>query len=159
MRKTLFIITAIAVLGSAAAAAAIHSPLLTLPRSTVAGQQTIFGRIAYVKHRAHSYELGFDPAWWLTGFTAKRAHLADTGSREVPNDYYIVDETHRVLAYILPRSAHVTVLRGGTNTTTIAPAALARGVKSGTTRGQGFWIKISSKYPSAVLSIDQQYQP
>lgn len=142
-----------------AAAAERQAPLLTLPRAAEAGQQTQFGRIGSLTRIGSRYILRFDPASLLTGYTAQRAKREDTGSSEVPNDYYILDETHRLLSYVVPAATPVTVLTHGTNTTPISMAALARRVRSGQEKGVTFWLLIGNKYPTPVLSIDQQYRP
>jgi hypothetical protein len=150
---------AIAALASAATARQ-QAPLLKLPRAAQAGQQTQFGHIGSLTRAARTrYILRFDPAEFLTGYTAARAKFADTGSSDLPNDYYIVDETHRLLSYVVPPGTRVTVLTRGTNTTTVSVADLARRVRAGTTRGAGFWLLIGNRYPTPVLSIDQQFQP
>ena len=112
------------------------------------------------------FELRFDPAWWLTGFTAKRAKLADTGSSDVPNDYYIVEEGHRLLTFLVTSSTGVTVLTGGTVGTAITPAELAQIVAGKNPKHRalsepkaGYWLRVGMKYPNAVTSLDQQYQP
>ena len=50
----------------------------------------------------------------LRGFsgrvTASQAKLEDTGSSEVPNDNYVVEESHRLLTYLVPPTADITVL-------------------------------------------------
>jgi len=142
---------------SAAPTASSAQPgsLLTLPRATQAGQQTVFGRIVSLDRRAGHFSMRFDPALWLTGYTAQRAK----GSTDVPNDYFILDETHTTLSYVVPRKADVTVLTKGTHTTTISVSRLALRVHRGWTRGQGFWLLTGSRYPSSALSIDEQYQP
>ena len=142
-----------------AAAAQRQAPLLTLPRAADAGQQTQFGRISSLSRVGSRYILRFDPASLLTGYTAQRAKREDTGSSEVPNDYYILDETHRLLSLVVPTATPVTVLTHGTNTTPISMAALARRVRSGQEKGVTFWLLIGNKYPTPVLSIDQQYRP
>jgi len=144
---------------ASAAAAYQQAPLLKLPRAAQAGQQTQFGRISSLNRVGARYIMRFDPAWMLTGFAAQRAKLEDTGSGEVANDYYIVDETHRLLSYVVPAGTPVSVLTHGTNTMTISVAALARRVRGGQEQGVGFWLLIGNKYPTPVLSIDQQYQP
>jgi hypothetical protein len=165
-KPSLVIFTAVAVLiaavfASARLSAAPASPaqrqasLLKLPRATSAGQMTLFGHIKLLKPAGPRFELRFDPAWWLTGVTAQRAK----GSTDVPNDYYILDESHRLLTYVVRANAHVTVLTAGTNTRAITVARLADRVKSGKTKSAGFWIQVGDKYPSPVLSLDQQYQP
>jgi hypothetical protein len=127
----------------------------------------LYGHIKSLKHKDHSFELRFDPAWWLTGVTAERAKREDTGSGDVTNDYYIVDEGHRLLTYVVPTSAHVTmVTRGQHPVTTISVSELAQIVKGKNPRHRqllerkaGFWIRIGDKYPSPALTLDQQYQP
>jgi len=162
MPRTLVLtLSAAAVLAAltTAAAAQRQAPLLTLPRAAEAGQQTQFGRIASLNRVGSRYILRFDPASLLTGYTAQRAKREDTGSGEVPNDYYILDETHRLLSYVVPAGTPVTVLTHGTNTTPISIAALSRRVRSGREKGVTFWLLIGNKYPTPVLSIDQQYRP
>jgi hypothetical protein len=95
------------------------------------------------------------------------AKLEDTGSADVPNDYYIVEEGHRLLTYVVAPTARVTVLtRGAPATTRIAVAELAQLVKGRNPKHRkllepkaGFWIRIASSYPSPVVSLEQQYQP
>jgi hypothetical protein len=143
-------------------AATRSSAPVTLPRAAAAGQMTLFGHIRSLTRKGKRFELRFDPAWWLTGVTAQRAAVEDGVIRPgeaVPNDYYIVDETHRLLTYIVPTGAHVTILTAGTNTRAVTVAGLAHRVRTGATRGRGFWILVGNTYPSAVRSLDQQYQP
>ena len=145
---------------TSAAAAQRQAPLLTLPRAAAAGQQTQFGHIRSLAPSSRArYVLRFDPAWMLTGYPAQRAKLEDTGSRELPNDSYVVDETHRLLSYVVPAGTPVTVLTHGTNTTSISMAVLARRVRTGQEQSVGFWLLIGNKYPTPVVSIDQQYRP
>jgi hypothetical protein len=132
-----------------------QTALLTLPRATTAGQSTLFGHIRSLKPVGNRFELRFDPALWLTGITAQRAK----GSKDVPNDYFILDTDHRLLTYIVPQTAHVTILTRGTNTTPISVARFAERVAGDKTRHAGFWLLIGKQYPSPVLTIDQQYQP
>jgi hypothetical protein len=158
MRRHLVLAVPAAALAAAALAAA--APLLSLPRAAKAGQQTQFGYIHSLRAAGHGrYVLRFDPAWFLTGYTAERASLEDTGSTDVANDYYIVDETHRLLSYVVPAATPVTVLMHGTSTKRISVAALARRVRSGQEKGVTFWLLIGNKYPTPVLSIDQPYRP
>ena len=143
-----------------AAAAQRQAPLLTLPRATQAGQQTQYGYIhSLVRSGRARYVLRFDPAWWLTGYTARRARLEDTGSPDVPNDYYVVDESHRLLSYVVPAGTPVTILTHGTNTTRISVATLAQRLRTGQQQNLDFWLLIANKYPTPVLSIDQPYRP
>src|SRR5256714_379010 len=112
-------------------------PLLLLPPAAAAGETTLYGHIKSLTRKGRRYELRFDPALWLTGATATRAKLEDTGSGDVPNDYYIVEEGHRLLTFLVPATAHVTVLVHGTCTTPITVAQLAKSLPS-----DGFCIRI-----------------
>ena len=157
MKPALVLVAAAAVLVGAGSASsrASHAtgcgPLLRLPRTTPAGQIVLFGHIVSLKRNGARYEMRFDPALWLTGVTASRAKLEDTGSSDVPNDYYIRDLDHRLLSFHVPATAPVTVLRRGTCTTRTSVAALARSASRA-----GFWIRVRN---DVVQSLDQQYQP
>jgi hypothetical protein len=123
-----------------------------------------FGHIHSLKRSAGAYVLRFDPAEHLTGVTASDAAQEDTGSSDVPNDYYVVDEGHRLFTYNVPAGAHVTVLADGVDSTPITVAQLAKIVKGGEPLGHplfepletGVWILIDV---DTVRSIDQQYVP
>ena len=69
-----------------------------------------YGHVESLTRSGDHFELRFDPAWFLSGVTASSAALEDTGSSDVPNDNYIVEEGHRLLTYLVPATAHVTVL-------------------------------------------------
>jgi hypothetical protein len=176
MKPSLVILTALAMLAALSASAQLVaapsapasvaqakscSPLLRLPQATQAGQSTLYGHIKSLTRKGSRFEMRFDPALMLTGVTASRAALEDTGSSDVPNDSYVVDESHRLFTYVVSATAHVTVITGlpgrGPCTTAITIAKLLSRVKAGT--DLGFWIRISGKYPSPVLSLDQQYHP
>ena len=121
----------------------------------------MYGHIRSLTRKDGRFEVRFDPALWLTGTTAQRAKLEDTGSSDVPNDSYVVEEGHRLLTYTVPANAHATIITGlpgrGPCTTAVSVAKLTQVAKSGT--GFGFWIRIDQKYPSPVFQLDQQYQP
>jgi hypothetical protein len=162
--KALVLLTAIAILGAGVSAFAATSTT-SAPRETA-----LYGHISSLKPKGNRFELRFDPAWWLTGYAAQQAKLQDTGSKDVPNDYYIVEEGHRLVSYLVPASASVTILtRHGTGpipTTSITVAELAQIVKGRNPKHRaltepkaGFWIRVGSKYPGLVLALDQQYQP
>ena len=164
MKSSLIILaTAVAVAGvvsaisapsrSVAAPAAKHScTFATLPRATPAGQQSLYGHISSLTRRGDHYVLRFDPAWLLSGVTASRAALEDTGSGDVPNDTYARDETHKLLTFLVPASAHVTLL---THSTCSTPTTVARLAKS-TSPHRRFWIRVRI---DTVNSIDEQYHP
>jgi hypothetical protein len=164
--KSLVIIIAVALLAGAASAASdpsakpavASSPqarhactFATLPRAAAAGEQSVYGHIKSLTRKGRRYVLRFDPAWLLSGVTASRAALEDTGSSDVPNDTYTRDETHKLLTYLVPARARVTVLRHATCSTRITVAQLARSTPSA-----GFWLSVRI---DSVRSIDQQYHP
>jgi hypothetical protein len=173
MKRSLVISTVVATLAVALTASAQLTPApaapssgasanacapLPGPRATPAGQSTLYGHIRSLTRKGGRFEMRFDPALVLTGLPAERAALEDTGSSDVPNDSYVVDESHRLYTFAVPATAHVTVLPGGRPCTTVSTVAkLARLVKTGA--HPAFQIRISPKYPSPVLSIDQQYHP
>ena len=123
-----------------------------------------FGHIESLKQGGGGYVLRFDPAAYLTGVTASDAMQEDTGSSDVPNDNYVVDEGHRLFTYNVPADAHVTVLADGVDGTPITVAQLAKIVKGGEPLGHplfepldtGVWILYEV---DTVRSIDQQYVP
>jgi hypothetical protein len=133
-----------------------------LPPAARVGETVLYGHIRSLTRKGKRFELRFDPAWWLGGVPAERAAVQDKVIRPgepVPNDYYIVDESHRLLTYVVPATAHVTVLdiRHLPNSVSVSVDRLARLVRAGTRFG--FWIRVGKRYPSPVLSLDQQYQP
>jgi hypothetical protein len=123
-----------------------------------------FGHIRSLVHSGAGFKMRFDPAQFLTGITANDAALEDTGSSDVPNDNYVVDESHRAYSYLVPADAHVTVLTGGVDGTPITVGQLAKLVKGKDPLGHplfepletGFWILIDV---DTVHSLDQQYVP
>src|SRR2546426_2313064 len=86
-----------------------------------------FGYIRSLKPKGSGFEMRFDPAWLLTGKTANQAALEDTGSSDVPNDSYVVNESPRAYTYIVPANAQVRVLTAGAqlNRTPLPLAPLA----------------------------------
>jgi hypothetical protein len=178
MKRSLVVVTAVALVLAAAyastrSAAAPAAParssstgMLRLPAAAPAGQETLWGHIKSLRRSGKRFELRFDPALWLTGLAADRAAKQD--GREVANDYYVVDESHRQLTYAVFANARVTVLTRGLRAQRISVAELAGIVKGKNPRHRklfdahnalGFWIRIGDKYPNPALSIDQQYQP
>ncbi len=168
MKPSLVLLTVVAILVVAVSAS---SGLLAAPASSsaLAKQREIFmyGHVKSLTRKGARFELRFDPAWWLTGLTARRAALQDTGSTDVPNDYYIVEEGHRLLTFVVPTTAQVSVLTrqgvGSIPATTIPVSELAQIVKGRNPQHRqlmepkaGFWIRVAG---DAVRSFEQQYQP
>ena len=164
MKSSLIMLaTAVAVIASVSAASATSRPTVapaakqactfaTLPQAAPAGQQSLYGHISSLTRRGNRYLLRFDPAWLLSGVTASRAALEDTGSGDVPNDTYTRDETHKLLTFLVPANAHVTVLTHATCSTRTTVAQLAKS----TTPRRRFWIRVRI---DTVRSIDEQYHP
>jgi hypothetical protein len=128
-----------------------------------------FGYIKALKRKGSGFTMRFDPAWFLSGVTANTAAAEDGAvppGQPVPNDNYRVNEGHRLLTYLLPATAHVTVLtrhgEGSLGETPITVFELARIVNGGKHRPlfepltTGVWIRY---HIDTVRSLDQQYQP
>ena len=178
MKKlTLIVLTVVVILGAAAFASTrlwAASPGVSSPR--VLGNQScdqsklvLFGHVKSLTPKGDHFELQFDPAWFTTGLTASRAMLQDTGYGDVANDSYVIDEGHRLLTYIVPANAHITVLTregrpnsGGFPSTAVTPSQLAEllagkePVKLFEALGTGFWMHV---HVDTVCSLEQQYHP
>src|SRR6266566_4666126 len=123
-----------------------------------------FGYVRSLKPKGSGFVMRFDPAWLLTGKTASKAALEDTGSSDVPNDNYIVNESTRAYTFIVSPSAQVTVLKEGVNGSPIKVDQLAQLVNGSNPFPKplfepistGFWISIKN---DTVGSLDQQYHP
>jgi hypothetical protein len=163
MKTSLIIIAAALAVVAVSAASAASRPKVapaakagcefaTLPRATPTGQQSLYGHISSLRRKGDHHVLRFDPAWLLSGLTASRASLADTGSADVPNDTYTRDETQKVLTFLVPAHAQVTVLTHATCSTRTTIAKFARSA----TPSRRFWIQVRN---DTVRSIDEQYHP
>lgn len=141
-------------------------PVATQP----CGNEKIFGHIRSLVRRGDHYVLRFDPAWFALGETANAA-AAEDGAVEpgepVPNDVYVIDESHRLLTYLVRPGAHVTVLvNNGTGilSTPITVAELAEIVQTGKSSRRklfeslesGVWIRYRI---DTACALDQQYRP
>jgi hypothetical protein len=136
--------------------------------STTPRQEVVYGHIKSMKRVGGRYEMRFDPAWFLHGVAAERAAAEDKAIRPgepVPNDYYIVEEGHRLLTFVVAANAHVSVLtRQGSASINVAELAqLVQGKNPNhrqlTEPKAGYWIRIGAKYPNPAIALDQQYQP
>ena len=162
-------IVAAATLGSMTAFGAAGSRascnLLLLPPAAPAGQTTTFGYVKKLRRTGARYLMRFDPTWFTSGVTASVASKEDTGSADVPNDNYRIEEGHRLLTYVVPTNARITVLVNGSKgmcTTPISVAELAR-IVSGKSKlklfeplQSGVWIRV---WIDTIKELDQQYQP
>jgi hypothetical protein len=125
----------------------------------------LYGHIKKLARKGGRYEMRFDPAWFTSGVTASRAALEDTGSSDVPNDNYVIEEGHRLLTYLVPTTAHISVLTNNAKvifSTAIPVSELARIVNGGKHRklfeplDSGVWIRVRI---DTVRELDQQYRP
>ncbi len=132
----------------------------------------LFGHIASLTPSGNNFEVRFDPAWFLSGVTANTA-AAEDGAVEsgepVPNDYYVLEEGHRLLTYLVPSDTHITVLtRGGEldgagfPSTAITVSQLVQlldgkePVKLAEPLESGLWLRANV---DTVCSLEQQYRP
>jgi len=125
--------------------------------------QVWFGTIRSLTRKDSGYVLRLDPQWFLGGVTANAAAAEDgtIGAGDVvPNDYYRVDEGHRLLTFRVPADARATVLAKGVRGSPVTVAQLARLARDD--RGlfeplaTGFWIQVDV---DTVRALDQQYVP
>ena len=150
---------------SGPSSAAASSTAAPRPCSDVA----LYGHIKSLTPRGDHFEMRFDPAWFLSGVTASQAKLEDTGSSDVPNDNYVVEEGHRLLTYLVPKSARITVLSRtgelpspGFPSTAITASELAQlvdgkePIKLAEPLETGLWMHVNI---DTVCSLQQQYRP
>jgi hypothetical protein len=153
------------VFASSGPSSAAASSAAARPCSDVA----LYGHIESLGRKGDHFELRFDPAWFLSGVTASRAKLEDAGSSDVPNDNYVVEEGHRLLTYLVPATADITVLSrtgrlpgAGFPSAAITASQLAQlvdgkePVKLAESLESGFWMHVNI---DTVCSLQQQYRP
>jgi len=149
--------TTVTVTTSAAEKAGVGAP----------GETVEYGTIHSLLKQGDHYVLRFDPAWLLTGATASTAAAEDGAvppGQPVPNDNYVVDEGHRLLTYLVPADARVTVLKDGVGGSPITVAQLAELVGGRNPfpkplfepLSTGVWLRARI---DTVRSLDQQYKP
>jgi hypothetical protein len=145
-----------------------NSVTVERPASVPPRELVLYGHIRSLTPQGQRFELRLDPALWLGGVTAYRAAVEDKAiapGDAVPNDYYIRDEDHRLLTYVVPATARVTVLtyKGGIRGMAITVAELAQLLAGRNPKHRrlfepkaGYWIRVAT---DTVRSLDQQYQP
>ena len=130
MKETLVVAAAVAALAVAAAPTAGAGS--RLPPAAPAGQLIFYGHIKSLTPSGGRYLLRFDPAWLLEGTTAEKAAVADgvlPPGQPVPNDNYTRDESHKLLTFVVPPTARVTVLTRGIHATPVTVAEFAQLLK------------------------------
>src|SRR6187431_2884981 len=128
----------------------------------------VYGHISTLKPEGDGYRLRFDPAWFTSGVTANEAAAEDgkvAPGEPVPNDNYRIEEGHRLLTYLVPSDAKVTVLTNngsGILSTPVTVSELA-GLVAGEKPVElyepldtGVWISV---HVDTACTIDQQYLP
>jgi hypothetical protein len=129
---------------------------------------SMYGHISSLTSRDDGFELRFDPAWFTLGVTANEAAAEDgvvEPGEPVPNDYYRIEEGHRLLTYVVPADAKVTVLTNdgtGILSTPITVSELARLVAG--EKPVELFEQLESGIRlgldgDEVCTIDQQYVP
>ena len=154
---------------SVIAAAPPGAVFLPQPPFAPPRQIVFFGRVKSLTGSGSRFVMRVDPAVVLSGVTANRAAVEDkviAPGEVVPNDGYVRDEGHRLLSYLVPRTAHVTVITNpgtGPRATPISVAELAQIVKGRNPNkrplfepNNGFWIRVAG---DRTLALDQQYSP
>jgi hypothetical protein len=169
-----------------AAVAAIAAGCGATTRTVTVGTQAqtappaalwIYGHATSVERAGGRYLLRFDPAFLATGITANAAAAAAEGRTcrpaacpPVPNDNFTVDRAHENLVFVLPTTAHGTVLTrngaagGPFPGTRIDAAQLATLVGNGKAPGltlfepldSGLWLLV---HGDTIRSFAQQYRP
>ena len=173
MKPTIAALAVVAIVATAAAAVLAGLYLGREPDTKTVIEQPcgdrMFGHIEALTRQGDHFTMRFDPAWFTSGVTANTA-AAEDGAVEpgepVPNDNYVVEEGHRLLTYIVPTTAPVTVLTrdgpGPLGATPITVSELERIVNGGKHRelfeplDSGIWIRV---HIDTACSIDQQYRP
>ena len=162
----LTIAVAVAVAATAYGAAGGWQSSTTTAAARPIPQNVMWGHVKAFTRKGSRYELKFDPGWWLTGTAAEHAALEDTGSRDVPNDVYTLEEGHRLLTFTVLRTARINVLTAPGEWQRVTPTQFVQIQRGKNPTGRrifepqaGYWIRIGEKYPNPAVTIDQQYQP
>ena len=87
--------------------------LLSLPRTTSAGQTSLYGHIASLSRQRGRWLDVLRSRAPTEGATATQAAFEDMVPSDVPNDSVTLDESHRLLTYVCLPTATVTVLLQG----------------------------------------------
>ena len=131
-----------------------------------------YGHITSLVRVGDHYVLRLDPALLLSGVTATKA-AAEDGAVEpgepVPNDNYTRDESHKLLTFLVPRTARITILTNGTKGIANTPVTVAefaqilagknpkhRALFGGNQKSWGYWALVRI---DTVRSLDAQYHP
>jgi hypothetical protein len=131
--------------------------------------QWYHGQVRSIRRDGDRFLITLDPSWFMSGITANVAqaegqHMTCKPSAcpPVANDNYVVDESHRAYTFILPATAHGTVLVTPSIPHAITATQLA-GLVAGTSRiktyeplSSGIWVLV---HIDTVKTFAQQYVP
>jgi len=174
MRAWLWVLGGIAVVATIAAVVfgvlvfTNDSDTEATPGGAGACDNKLYGQVHSITRKGDGYELRFDPAMFTSGATANTAAAEDGAvapGEPVPNDNYVVDESHRLYTYVLPADAKVSVLTRQAESLASTPITVAQ--LEQLLRGEtpvelfegldtGFWMRY---HVDAVCSLEQQYKP
>ena len=169
--RTLVAVAVVAVVATVAFAALYFTkdPRIEAASTEQCGDR-IFGHISSLTRKGDHYEMRFDPAWFTSGVTANTAAAEDgvvEPGEAVPNDNYRIEEGHRLLTYLVPMDAQVSVLtRKGTLQASERRRFRSLSWRSSCTERSrstlfepldtGVWIRV---HIDTVCTLDHQYQP
>jgi hypothetical protein len=167
MKSLLLVIASAAIAAGAATIVFRPAPAPAAPAPALERPNSVFyGHVKSIKRAGGRFELRFDPEWWLTGVTAQRIALEETGSSDVPNDYLTLEESHRLLTFVVAANARIGVLTAPGEHARVSPAELLQIVRGRNPRHRrlferhaGYWLTVGEKYPNPAVSLIQQYQP
>lgn len=148
----------------------VRTETVVKPASPVTtGDQWYHVQIRSITRDGDHYLVNVDPSWFLTGIAANVAQAQDQGRTckpdtclPVDNDNYVVEESHRVYTFVLPATAHGTVLTSSSDRRTITAAQLAAIVGKTSSLHlfeqleSGVWILV---HIDTVRTFAQQYVP
>jgi len=101
--------------------------------------------------------LSFDVVQWLVGPDADAAYQAETGAtEEVPNDYFIVNDSPQVRTAAVAPTADVRVLDGAGSSAADTVATSFDELAATSVEGSPFWLTVDG---GVVVGICQQYVP
>jgi hypothetical protein len=171
VRTALLFVAVASALGVGILAAVTRSGSAAPTRAAVTpycGEQRLFGYIRGLTKRGSTYQLRFDPAFFLSGETANEAAARDgvvPPGQPVPNDNYVVNESRRTYLYVVTPSTEIRILVKGGNITQGSPVGV--GTLAQLVRGKhpvnlfegldsGFWLGVHIDH---ACSLTQQYHP
>ena len=132
------------------------------------GVRVEYGHIESLTRKSGRWVMRFDPALMLSGVTANTAAAEDgvvAPGEPVPNDNYVVDESHRLYTYLVADDARITVLTRGGDQLQFTPLTVVglAAIVDGTSDLEQFepldtGVRITIRVDT-VRAVHQQYRP